>query len=166
LLTFSLKITQQTLYRAVTTHLRKTIVITLIFSFLISCGGSSSISKIDRYVKKVNNQKDYSETIIEYVIEESDEHDITGGSDIHVLTDNNENLKRLTVDRNESNRKPANFQFYFRDSLLIYSRIVEFNDIGTDFKNEKLIKQKDRKVNTVSSEYIKEIAEFYKRKGK
>ena len=154
--------------------MRKTIVIILIYSLLISCGSNSSISKIDRYVKKVNSQKNYSEKIIEHVIEESDEHDITGGSVIHVLTDNNENLKRLTVDINESNRKPANFQFYFRDSLLIYSRIVEFNDIGTDtiidsdfyFKNEKLIKQKDRKVNAVSSEYIKEIAEFYKREGK
>ncbi|EAQ38305.1 hypothetical protein MED134_03299 [Dokdonia sp. MED134] len=154
--------------------MRKTIVIALIYSFLISCGSNYSVSKIDRYVKKVDNRKDYSELIVEYVVEESSEHEITGGSEIYVLTDKNGIVKRIVADENESNRKPANFQFYFRDSLLIYSRIVEFNDAGTDtitdsnfyFKGEKLIKQKDNKKNNIQSEYIKEMAEYYRRKGK
>ncbi len=140
---------------------------------MISCGSSSSISKIDRYVNKIDNRKDFSESIIEYVVEESTEHNITGGSEIYVLTDNNGNLKRIIADENESNRKPSNYQFYYRDSILIYARIIKFNGVGTDiitdsnfyFKDEKLIERKDRKDNRIHSEDVKEIAEYYKRKG-
>ena len=152
-------------------HLKKSVIILLLLNFLIACGSSSSVSKIDRYIKKIDKQKDFIELITEYTIDESSEHDITGGGNVSVLTDNNGIIRRIIVANNESNRKPANYRFYYQDSLLIFSNLILLDKKGTDtisnidyyFKNNKLIKKENEKEYDIHSEFIIEMSEYYKR---
>jgi hypothetical protein len=151
--------------------LRKTIAIAIIFSFLLSCGSTSSVQKIDRYIKKIDKQKDFTEIITEYTIEKSSEHDLTGDGNVSVLTDNDGIICRIIANDNESNHQPSNYTFYYQDNILVFSNLIEFNKKRTDtisdidyyFVDKKLIKKKNRKENDIHSEYVIETSEFYKR---
>ncbi len=113
-----------------------------------------------------------TELITEYTIEESSEHDLTGGVNVSVLTDDDGIICRIIANDNESHHKPANYKFYYQDNILVFSNLILFNKERTDtisdidyyFKDKKLIKKENRKHNDVHSEFIIESSEYYKRK--
>jgi hypothetical protein len=152
--------------------LRKTAIISSLLSFLIACSSCSSVSKIDRYIKKIDNQKDLTELVTEYIIEESTEHDLTGEGTVSVLTDNDGTIRRIIANDNESHHKPTNYKFYYRDSLLIFSNLMLFNKERTDtisdidyyFKDKKIIKKENRKHYDRHSEFIIERSKYYIRR--
>jgi len=112
-----------------------------------------------------------TELITEYTIDESSEHNLAGGGNVSVLTDNDGIIRRIIAEINESNRKPANYKFYYQDSLLVFSNLILFNKKRTDtvsdidfyFKDKKLIKKENRKEYDVHSEFIIEMSKYYKR---
>ena len=151
--------------------MKKKLTIIIILSSLISCVSSSPISGIDRYIKKVDVQKDYIETITEYNIEASSEHDLNGGGKVSFMTDDDGVIVRILAYDNESYRKPTNYKFYYQNGNLIFSNLVILNEARNDtvtdidyyFLNKNLIKKKNRKQNEIHSEYILEMSEYYKR---
>ncbi len=154
-------------------HLRKTIYISLIIGFLISCGNDKTLSEIEKYVTEIDNRKDLTESITEFNTEDLD-GEIIGGISIYELTDNNAEIYRIIAEVGQPNQSPANYEFYFKRDILTFARIVELNETGTDtildseyyYDGMKLVKQIDRKEDKMNADTVRQASEFYLVYGK
>jgi hypothetical protein len=153
--------------------LRKTIYISLIIGFLISCGNDKTLSEIEKYVTEIDNRKDLTESITEFNTEDLD-GEIIGGISIYELTDNNAEIYRIIAEVGQPNQSPANYEFYFKRDSLTFARIVELNETGTDtildseyyYDGMKLVKQIDRKEDKMNADTVRQASEFYLVYGK
>jgi hypothetical protein len=153
--------------------LRKTIYISLIIGFLISCGNDKTFSEIEKYVAEIDNRKDLSESITEFITEDLDGV-IVGGISIYELTDDNGEIYRIIAEVGQPNQSPANYEFYFKKDSLTFAKIVEFDETGTDtiinseyyYDGIKLVKQINLKEGNMNAESVKQASEFYLVYGK
>ncbi len=153
--------------------MKKTFVITLILGFLISCGNNKTVSEIDNYVIEIDKRTDLSESITEFITEDSND-EIVGGITIYELTDKNGKIYRIMAEIVQPSQSPANYEFYFKKDTLTFARIIEFDETGNDtitnseyyFKGIELIKQLDKQGTEMTSETVRKASEFYLVYGK
>ena len=149
-------------------HLKKTIIISLIFGFLISCGNGKTVSDIKKYVIAINNRTDLTEKVSESNAEDL-KNDLISQMTIQVLKDSNDEILRVTAELIQKNGIPVNYEFYFKNEALTFARMTEFNDTRKDtimdsdyyFNGSELIKQINRKKEELEAETVKQVSEFY-----
>lgn len=153
--------------------MRKTLYISIIIGFLISCGNDKTLSEIEKYVTQIDDRTDLSESITEFNTENLDGK-IVGGISIYELTDKDGEIHRIIAEVGQPNQSPANYEFYFKKDSLTFARIVEFNETGTDtivnseyyYSGTKLIKQINQKKEKMDAETVRQASEFYLVYGK
>ena len=122
---------------------------------------------------EINNRKDLSESITEFNTEDLN-GEIVGGIDIYELNDSSGKIYKIIAEVVQPNQSPANYEFYFKKDSLIFAKIVEFNETGTDtivnseyyYDKMKLVKQIDRKEDKMGAETVRQLSEFYLVYGK
>ncbi|MHB0756908.1 hypothetical protein [Polaribacter sp. M15] len=154
--------------------MKKTIHLALILGILISCSENKHISEIKNYVIKIDNRTDLNESITEFNTENQN-GEISGGTSIYELTDNDNKLYRIIKESSQPNDSVFNYEFYYKDKKLIFAKVIKFLNISSEFdtivnselyyKNEKLIEQLNKKPKGIDSEYIKLLAESFTVEG-
>lgn len=122
---------------------------------------------------KIDNRKDLSESISEFITEDLND-EIVGGIDIYELTDSKGEIYRIIAEALQPNQSPIHFNFYFKKDSLCYAKIIEFNKTGTDtivnseyyFNGIKLLKQIDRKKNKKDATIVWQASKLYLQFGK
>ena len=153
--------------------MRKSFYISLLIGILLSCGNDKSLSEIEKYVTEIDNRKDLSESITEFITEDLND-EIVGGIDIYELTDNKGEIYRIIAEAVQPNQSPIHYKFYFKKDSLYFAKIIEFNKTGTDtlvnseyyFNGVNLIKQIDRKENKVDAKIVWLASKLYLEYGK
>ena len=150
------------------TILREKILIILVFGFLTGCGNSSVISDIDQYVAIADESSDLKESITKYNAEDFNS-DIINNMTYYELRDSEDKIYRIITDLITVDEIPYYYEFYYKNSDVVFSRIVELSKSGSDtlmnsryyFSDSKLIKQIDQKEKNMESETVKQLSEFY-----
>ncbi len=148
--------------------MKKTFIISLLLGFLISCGNSKSISNIEKYLIDIDNRTDLNEIVSESS-NENLRSDLISQIKIQILKNSNDEVVKVTADIIQKNRIPVKYKFYFKNEVLIFARMAEFNESRKDttmdsdyyFNVSELIKQVDRKKNEMEAETVMNVSEFY-----
>lgn len=122
---------------------------------------------------EIDNRNDLSQSITEFNTEDLND-EIVGGITIYKLTNDNGEIFRIITEVVQPTQSLANYKFYFKKDNLIYAKIVEFNEAGTDtiinseyyYDGIKLIKQIDKKTDKMDAEIVRQVSEFYLVYGK
>ncbi|WP_194852599.1 hypothetical protein [Nonlabens antarcticus] len=85
------------------------------------------------------------------------------------MKNSNDEVVKVTADIIQKNRIPVKYKFYFKNEVLIFARMAEFNESRKDttmdsdyyFNVSELIKQVDRKKNEMEAETVMNVSEFY-----
>ncbi len=153
--------------------MKKALYILLVFGIIVSCGKTKTVISIDQFVTRVDMQTDLTYSISEYIIEDLN-GEIVGGTDVYELTNENDEIFRIIVDEVTPNKNPVNYTFYFENKKLIYSKIIKFDESGTDtiinseyyFKGAEMIKQVNKHENGIEPEEVRQLSDFYLVYGK
>ncbi|QAA80338.1 hypothetical protein EI546_00675 [Aequorivita sp. H23M31] len=153
--------------------MKKTIVISLLLGFLISCGNSKAVSDIKKYVIQIDNRTDLTELISEFKPEEL-KTDLINEVAIQVLKDSDEKIFKVSAELVQKDGIPLKYIFYFKNEVLNFARMTEFNQTGKDtvmdseyyFDGSELLKQINRKKEEMEAETVRQVSEFYLVYGK
>ncbi len=93
---------------------------------------------------------------------------------IQVRKDSDENIFKVSAELVQKDGIPLKYVFYFKNEVLNFARMTEFNEIAKDtvmdseyyFDGTELLKQINRKKEEMDAETVRQASEFYLIYGK